>query len=263
MIWILVALLFWPQVVTADIAFPTNTTIYFEQNGAPVNVPVDFSISCYGYSWAPGPDPMQAPGTYIPTEVYQFSAQCPSYGCSIDENYYMNYRHLDYCMLAATVNGKTVLTSIGNQPYTECNDDAKVTRSCVSRFDLTDTYQGKSVTNQSFWLAFVLTVVIETILLLIAFTFVLRRRFNWWLVGLSAITLPYVWFVIPNLPYAQVLPGWYTWNIYLAEFLVVIVEAGLLVWIAKISKRQAIVMSFVINLVSYLCGLAISFWMAL
>ncbi|MDD5163951.1 MAG: hypothetical protein PHD95_07155 [Candidatus ainarchaeum sp.] len=92
--------------VFADITVPTTTTVYFEKDNLPYNAPVDFTISCYGYNWQSGPDPVKEPGTYTPEKVFGFSASCPEYGCKIQEHYYLNYRHIDYCDLAGTTQGK-------------------------------------------------------------------------------------------------------------------------------------------------------------
>lgn len=270
MLWIIYVLFAIAQPVSADITFPTSTRVYFEQNGAAVNTPVDFKISCYGYSWAPGPEQVPVPGSYEPSEVYSFSAECPSYGCTIDEEYYLNYRHIDFCMLAATVDGHTALTNIGNQPYTECNNDFQQVQSCTSYFDLTDTYQSHPVHNRSFWLALLLTMLVESVVLLIALKGVLRKRIqptvSWLMVaglgiGLSGVTLPYLWFVLPNLPYvSSLIPGWYIWSVYLGEVLVILVEAALLRKWVGISKQAALVISIIANIISFAVGLVLMYW---
>jgi len=107
--------------VSADIVTPTVTNMYFEKNGVAVNENVDFSIKCYGYSYPPGPDPEKASGSYTPEEVFGFSATCPEYGCKVYENYYLNYRHIDYCSLEAEVDGESfVIEDFGDSPVLDC-----------------------------------------------------------------------------------------------------------------------------------------------
>ena len=94
------------NLVNADVLRPTVTNVYFEKEGKPYNKPVSFTINCYGYSWPPGPGIEKKPGTYTPKKVFSFSATCPKYGCKIYENYYLNYRHIDYCDIEGQADGK-------------------------------------------------------------------------------------------------------------------------------------------------------------
>ncbi|EKD79563.1 MAG: hypothetical protein ACD_41C00035G0003 [uncultured bacterium] len=271
MFWIVLFSLLWPQAALADIVLPTSTTIYFEQDNAPVTAPVDFAVSCYGYSWAPGPSPELAPGSYTPVEVYSFAAQCPSYGCSIDEPYYLNYRYIDYCLLTATVDHTTSLVNIGNKPYSECDTHFTV-QACTSYFDLSadPTTAARPVHSRSFWLALLLTFIIETAVLILALKVVLRKRLQpavrWKTVlslgvGLSAATLPYLWFVLPNIPYISVVfPKWYVWSTLVEEIIVIIVEAMLLRKWVPLSKRAAIFISAIANIASFTIGLVLAYW---
>jgi len=90
----------------ADISFPTVTKVYFEKGGQPYHHPVDFTITCFGYTWRPPNFVQKKPGTYTPENVFSVSAKCPDYGCQFDENYYMNYRHTDYCNVEGKTEGK-------------------------------------------------------------------------------------------------------------------------------------------------------------
>lgn len=92
--------------VYADVVFPTVTNVYFEKDGKPYNKPVSFTVNCYGYTWPAGPKIEKKPGTYTLEKVFSFSATCPAYGCKIYENYYLNYRHIDYCDLEGQTAGK-------------------------------------------------------------------------------------------------------------------------------------------------------------
>ncbi len=109
--------------VSADIIIPTITKVYFEQNGQPYNDKIDFTVKGYGYSWPVGPGIEKKPGTYTPEEVFSFSSTYNSYGNKIYENYYMNYRHIDYFEVEGkTFDGKTfVIKNIDLIP-TNCSD---------------------------------------------------------------------------------------------------------------------------------------------
>ncbi|MBI2415048.1 MAG: hypothetical protein HYV33_00105 [Candidatus Kerfeldbacteria bacterium] len=121
-IFVTIAAMMIPWAAQADVVFPTETTIYFENQTKPITQPVDFIIRCYGYQYAPGVDPGYAPGSYMATEVYSLTAACPSYGCSINEPYYLNYLHIDYCSITAQTPKKTLtINNIGNKPYSQCD----------------------------------------------------------------------------------------------------------------------------------------------
>ena len=71
----------------------------------PYTGPVRFTITCYGYSYTAGPDPELAPGSYTPEPMYSLSGACAGAGCTVDEDMYLNYRHLDSCDLAGDASG--------------------------------------------------------------------------------------------------------------------------------------------------------------
>lgn len=88
----------------ADVYEPTQTKVYFEKDGEPFEGLVEYTVDCYGYVnagwWDTGEE---IPADYDPEHpevVYSYSATCPEYGCSIYENYYLNYTHIDYCDLS-------------------------------------------------------------------------------------------------------------------------------------------------------------------
>jgi hypothetical protein len=89
----------------ADVPYPIRIAVIFEQAGQPYNGPVRFTITCYGYSYPVGPDPERAPGSYTPAPVYSLSGDCAGYGCTVDEDLYLNYRHLDSCDLEGNASG--------------------------------------------------------------------------------------------------------------------------------------------------------------
>ena len=120
----------------ADIAISTTTTVYFNYQGAPYGAGVNFTITCYGYSWRPGPEQEKPPGSYVPVNVFDFGAECPHYGCEVAENYYLNYRHIDYCDLNGTAGGKDFyIHDYSNRPVSDCDNNFDK-RSCVLRFSI-------------------------------------------------------------------------------------------------------------------------------
>ena len=123
----------------ADITIPTITKVYFEKAGQPYRYPVDFTVTCYGTRWRPGAPPeTQATGAPL-QNVYSFSAACPDYGCEIHENYYLNYRKIEYC----NVEGKAVgvpfkIEKFAKTPTPDCQypGQGKFERSCTLKFAL-------------------------------------------------------------------------------------------------------------------------------
>jgi len=89
-----------PAIAKADIAPPTyQTTFDFQQNGQPFNLPVKFTVTCYGT------------GAFDDTKllkISEFSSTCQSYGCAFDtSNIFETYRqNTKYCDLTAQVNGQ-------------------------------------------------------------------------------------------------------------------------------------------------------------
>lgn len=94
--------------VNADIITPTTTTLYFEQNGIQYNDEIEFTVKGYGYNYSVGPPVEKEWGTYTPKVVYQFTETYQNYGSKIYENYYTNYRHIDYYKIEGkTKDGRT------------------------------------------------------------------------------------------------------------------------------------------------------------
>jgi hypothetical protein len=88
--------------VNADSAPPkTQVTFYFENNGEPVNAPVNFEIKCYGKSVFANSEDDEL------LEISHLSDTCLSYGCAIDTFVFETYRTvLEYCNLEGDVNGE-------------------------------------------------------------------------------------------------------------------------------------------------------------
>lgn len=120
---ILAILLTGVSVVFADVYTPTLTNVYFYEDGEPVTGEVEYTVNCYGQEYYPQNDeePM-AEGTYTPELVYSYSATCPEFGCNVYENYYLNYRLIDFCDLEGTYNGEDFkIEDFGTSPVPECS----------------------------------------------------------------------------------------------------------------------------------------------
>lgn len=109
------------------------------------------------------------------------------------------------------------------------------------------------------WLdAFLLTQVVEVPIYLLALARLEPRRPARLAVafGASAVTHPFVWFVIPDLVYAawNPLPGSYAVLILLAESFAVGVEAG---WLRAFGLRRALLWALGANMASFGAGQAL------
>ena len=144
-LFILILTLIISPLVYADIAIPTETSVYFERNGQPINEKIDFTVKGYGYSWSPGPGPDKAPGTYTPEAVFSFSATYNKYGDKIYEDYYMNYRQIDYYNLEGTnADGTTFKIENISDFISDCNytTSGDYSRTCELRLSLDNAGEG-------------------------------------------------------------------------------------------------------------------------
>jgi hypothetical protein len=108
---------------------------------------------------------------------------------------------------------------------------------------------------RSFFRAWIVTVVVETVALIVIF----RKLFRKEPVDLkllissgifaSSLTLPYVWFVFP-----YIFLGKYSLSLGLSELFAWLVEAVFYKIFLKISLKNAIIASFIANLLSYSAG---------
>jgi len=92
-----------------DVSIPTNTYVYFEENGIPYNGSIQYTVTCYGYTAYPGSPSFSshtAPENTSET-VFSYSASCPGYGCVVYEPYYLNYRHINRCDLSGTAGNRS------------------------------------------------------------------------------------------------------------------------------------------------------------
>ncbi len=105
-----------------------------------------------------------------------------------------------------------------------------------------------------FLVSLLLTVVIEIPILLISLKWLFKEKKNSIgyiiLAGFlaSALTLPYLWFVLP--PFIKL-----NYYIYVGEILVFLIESLIYYKILSIKFSRALIISFVANLVSFLAGL--------
>jgi len=130
-------------VTVADIQIPTIVTVYFQKEGKPYHKPVDFKVRCYGwasYPGDPGFPPGKKPEPYEPKEVYSFSGACPDYGCKVHHNFYLNYKHIEYCNLEGQSEGTSIrVEKFGDSPISNCREPQPETgyeRQCELRITL-------------------------------------------------------------------------------------------------------------------------------
>lgn len=145
------------SLVSADISIPTKTNVYFEKSGQPYNGQVDFEVKCYGYHMGMPPLEKEA-GTYTPEEVFKFSATYNKYGDVIDEVFYMNYKHIDYCDLEGKTNGENfTIKNYSTSPvnFEKCTERVWGNRKCELRFDIPRSNLDKPTPqNKGFWESF-------------------------------------------------------------------------------------------------------------
>ncbi len=131
-----------PSPAAADVLFPTETKVFFERHGKPVEERVRYTVRCFGY-WteAYGEEHPKAKGTYKPEEVFSYSADCASYGCVIHEPYYMNHRVLASCDMEGKVGDRPFkLHDFAETPvdFSACKDREVELRDCTLRVQLPD-----------------------------------------------------------------------------------------------------------------------------
>lgn len=116
--------LLWTQPVRADIPMPAQTAFYFTLDGKPYDRPLDFVIRCYGYKTGI-PPATKEPGTYGPETVYTYAGSCDHYGCTMREDLYFSYIHIDTCHLDITAEGKqfTVASYAESRPFGPCDEE--------------------------------------------------------------------------------------------------------------------------------------------
>jgi hypothetical protein len=277
---VLLAAISW-VVVHADIPTPAQITAYFTVNGQPFDAPVNFEISCWGYRSDPG-EREKEPGSYTPEVVYTYEASCPAYGCRLEHDLYFNYIHIDACDMRGVAGGQPFLVEhYADFPF-ECADFMQQPVACEVHLDLpvsavaalspipsvsaappahatpatpaTSPARAVQTYEQRFLIALLLTWLIEIPILFVLarYVFKVRQVSIWRILGsgllASALTLPYLWFLLPSILTTAS-------GIYLGEVLVFLVEALLYHWLLSLSYPKALVLSFTVNTLSFLLGL--------
>ena len=128
------------QPAAADVLFPTETKVFFERHGKPVEERVRYTLRCFVY-WTEAIDEEhpKAKGTYKPEEVFSYSADCASYGCVIHEPYYMNHRVIASCDMDGQVGERPFkLHDFATTPvdFSTCKDREVELRDCTLRVHL-------------------------------------------------------------------------------------------------------------------------------
>ncbi|MFH0818861.1 MAG: hypothetical protein V1898_02615 [Patescibacteria group bacterium] len=273
-----------PIVLLADISFPTKTQVHFTKNHQPYNKSVDYTVSCYGYIYLPGEDPNYDPGNYVDSLIYSYSANCTnSDSCIVEEPYYLNYRHINYCRLdGVTPDGDFTIANIGDSPvdFTACEQNG-VDRFCETTFEMPMNFNESVQTTanaanlySNFPLALAITIVVETILLWVLLQIIYKKKSDKPKHGKiiftgiisSALTLPYLWFVSNNwiaLFIFNVISkqngGWSNYLPTLAgEIIVMLVEAFIINQLLNIKYRRALWISVVCNVGSFAVGLMVA-----
>jgi len=266
------ALLLLASGVNADVPNPVRIAVIFEQAGKPYTGPVRFTITCYGYSYTAGPDPELAPGSYTAERVYLLSGACTGYGCTVDDDMYLNYRHLDSCDLAGDASGVRFLvknyaptpidfSSCGSPAGSDYRSPCELRIAIPEDVALPAAPQGiAGPTGRSyaadFLIALVVTLLVELPILWVLargvfkLTAVSTRRLL--AVGAlgSLLTLPLLWFVLPAFLNPRV-------AVVLGETLAVVVEALLFWRLLPARPRVAVALSFAANLASFAVGLLV------
>ena len=109
---------------------------------------------------------------------------------------------------------------------------------------------------QQFLIALISTIVIETTALFFLITFFFKKlkiqnkQILFTGVIASSITLPFLWFLLPNL-----LPSDY--YILIGELIVVIAEAIIFKKLLKLDIKNSVLLSIICNVLSYTIGLLI------
>lgn len=265
--------------ISADIPLRRQLTLYLFRQGQPYHGAVDYTVRCYGYTYEPGPDPERAPGSYTPEEIYSFQAECPGFACKTLRDTYLNYLHIDRCDLEVRAEGQRyVVDNYGRSPFGQCTSAGlgiDADEACELRVDIPELPAsatpmpgpGESPTSPDGWLAgqplavlFLLALLITWLVelpivwLLARYALRLRRVGTARLLGVgllaTALTLPYLWFLLPDLLSAQA-------ALWLGEALVFAVELGLYRWLLPANWRQAALLSLAANAASLLVGLAL------
>ena len=246
--------------------------MFFEQAGQPYDGPVDFTITCSGYRFRPGPLATLAPGSYTPEPVYTFLGTCAGYGCEVDHDLYLNYRVIDRCDLEGTTGGvRFAVKNYASRPIdlAACSGPTgpEGRSNCELHVAIPEDVPlpaaasavpapAAGTQTMSFLLAVLVTLAVELPVLWLLARFVFRltrvstRRLFAVGVLASVVTLPLLWFVLPRLLPAQ--PA-----LVVGEGLVVVLEA-LCYWRLLPSRLGAAIgLAVIANVASFLVGVVV------
>lgn len=172
------------------------------------------------------------------------------FSCTVNSCSSIAYGYSDYHKLRITfADGRTLESNIFEKKAFSANYTVKVGK---------DSLEVKEIWNPLGWCfcgsALPLTLVVETLLASLYFAiFGLPRTLLGWVPVVSLITLPIVWYAFPLLPIRDI------WVTGLSEGFAFSAEAGLLFFAFRgmIPIKHVISLSFLMNLVSFLVGLAL------
>ena len=170
--------------------------------------------------------------------------------CTVNSCSSIAYGYADYHKLRITfADGRTLESNIFQKKAFSANYTVKVNK---------DTLEVKEIWNPLGWCfcgsALPLTLVLETLLASLYFAlFGLPKALLGWVPMVSLFTLPVVWYAFPLLPLSD------TWVTGLSEGFAFSAEAGLLFLTFRgvVPVKHVISLSFLMNLVSFLAGLAL------
>lgn len=270
---IILFLIFLPLVASADILIHTKTKVYFEKAGQPVDKPIEFTISCYGYSWPPGTGGfIERPDKPV-EKVFTFTAVCLEYGCTLDDEFFTRNMHIDYCNMEGVIDNKEsfAVYNYSDSPMSNCKDTgidwnieceirvdlpadivskaSNVAGYVINKADVFLTKPLKDTYQTQFIIALIVTLLIEVLLLYLLAKYVFKiykKPIAIILIGIlaSALTLPYLWFLLsPSM------------NFYLAELSVVIIEAIIYMLLLGIRLWKAFLLALLLNIASVVAGL--------
>ena len=106
-----------------------------------------------------------------------------------------------------------------------------------------------------FFLSLLLTLAVEIPVLFVAAKYFLKIKIQakeilYWSVFVNLFSLPYLWFVFPLFISSHN-------YILIGEILVVLIETIILLKVLKINFKNAIILSLIANIASYLVGLTV------
>lgn len=246
---LLVLFLLLLPVVYADIGPKPSTDIYVNYYGQPVEEPFYARMLDCGNDFNRCDLPPEECKALNITHTDSECTWTPSplaWGGSC-QNSLCNFHYMlpDRFKLAIHLNDKVYLTNTVDRTQFKSSYLVEITDKAI----LTESSPLFDMRYVKFFLiAFILTIVIELILAsAVIFAFKLKKKTLLYVLLANLVTIPVVWFVIPVFQLN-------TLFIPLAELFAFGFEGWFFYRFAKIKKSRAFVLSFIINLFSYLAG---------